>query len=80
MSEYCKSLMSICEVHNQTTLLLTHPNMVQLYYRNEIISVIGITKFNYFVHSAWAFERYRHSVQPPCTLSGAFEARVIHVS
>jgi len=26
-------------------------------------------------HSAWAFERYRHSVQT-CTLSGAFEARV----
>jgi len=27
-------------------------------------------------HSAWVFERYRHSVQTPCTLSGAFEARV----
>jgi len=27
-------------------------------------------------HSAWAFERYHHSVQTPCTLSGAFEARV----
>jgi len=30
----------------------------------------------YLYHSAWAFERYCHSVQNPCTLSGAFEARV----
>ena len=28
------------------------------------------------VREPWAFERYRHSVQTPCTLSGAFEARV----
>jgi len=31
---------------------------------------------NTLEHSAWASERYRHSVQNPCTLSGAFEARV----
>ena len=30
----------------------------------------------YLYHSAWVFERYRHSVQMPCTLSSAFEARV----
>ena len=50
MSEYSKSFMSRCEVHNQITLQLIH---VQIYgptihirvstlYRNEIISLIGI--------------------------------------
>ena len=29
-----------------------------------------------FYYSAWAFERYRHSAQTPCTLRGAFEAWV----
>jgi len=31
-------------------------------------------------HSAWAFERYPHSVQSPCTLRGVFEARVYQSS
>ena len=37
-------------------------------------------RYEYLYHSAWAFERYRHSVQTPCTLSGAFEAMVYQYS
>jgi len=40
--------------------------------RNHAISYVQY----YLYHSVWAFERYRHSVQTPCTISSAFEGRV----
>jgi len=45
------------------------------------LCVACVRMLHHLYHSAWAFERptvYRqaHSVQTPCTLSGAFEARV----
>ena len=44
--------------------------------KNSVHSQGSPSFINPLYHSVWAFEKYHHSVQTPCTLNGAFEARV----
>ena len=72
---------------NMTTTVCLHSNCHNV---SCITRLVSCCQYVYHIvmhsmvcdlyHSVWAFERYRHSVQTPCTLSAAFEARVYESS
>jgi len=66
-SSFHLNLVLVSHIAPHTYLVCSSPS-AHSYIMNSVYSIL--------YHSAWAFERYRHSVQIPCTLSGAFEARV----
>ena len=61
---------------NNWASFLSSPYVIVLPSSNLCLQLVCKQGTCSLYHSVWAFERHHHSGQIPCTLSGAFEARV----